>query len=92
MKPAILEKTSEYLDESAQVAAKAASVFVDGAKAAFVDGAKAAKGAAVRGYEAAEDAVTATGRQIRRKPLAAVLGAVGAGIVIGLLIGRKTKG
>lgn len=84
MKPAILEKTSEYLDESAQVAAKVGS--------AFVDGAKAARGAAVRGYEAAEDAVTATGRQIRRKPLAAVLGAVGAGLVIGVLIGRKTKG
>jgi ElaB/YqjD/DUF883 family membrane-anchored ribosome-binding protein len=83
MKPAILEKTSEYLDESAQVAAKAAAVFVDGAKAA--------KGAAVRGYEVAGSAVTATGRQIRRKPLAAVLGAVGAGIVIGLFIGRKTK-
>jgi ElaB/YqjD/DUF883 family membrane-anchored ribosome-binding protein len=84
MKPAILEKTSEYLDESVHVATKAAS--------AFVDGAKAAKGAAVRGYEAAEDAVTATGRQIRRKPLAAVLGAIGAGIVVGVLIGRKTKG
>jgi ElaB/YqjD/DUF883 family membrane-anchored ribosome-binding protein len=83
MKPAILEKTSEYLGESAHVAAKAA--------AALADGAKAAKGAAVRGYEAAEDAVAATGRQIRRKPLAAVLSAVGAGIVIGLLIGRASK-
>ncbi len=81
MKPAILEKTSEYFGESAHVAAKAASVVVDGAK-----------GAAVRGYEAAESAVSATGRQIRRKPVVAVLSAIGAGFVIGLLIGRKTKG
>ena len=83
MRPAILEKTEEYLDESAHVAAKAASVIADGAKAA--------KDAAVRGYEAAEDAMTATERRIRRKPIAAVLSAVGAGIVIGLLIGHATK-
>lgn len=84
MKAAILDKTSEYLGESAHVAAKAGAVVVDGAKAV--------KSAAVRGYEVAGDAVSATGRQIRRKPVAAVLGAIAAGFVIGLLIGRKTKG
>lgn len=87
MKTEILEKTSEYLGAPAHVASKAAT------KAASVvaDGAKAAKDAAVRGYNAAETAVSVTGRQIRRKPVVAVLSAMGAGFVIGLVIGRTTK-
>ncbi|MGH9717643.1 MAG: hypothetical protein ACRD4R_13080 [Candidatus Acidiferrales bacterium] len=95
MKADIMEKTSEYLGSTAHVAAKAAGAVVDGAKVAkgaVVDGAKAAKGAAVRSYDAAGTAVSVTGRQIRRKPVTAVLSAIGVGFVIGLLIGRKTKG
>lgn len=106
MKAEILEKTSEYFGGTAHVAAKAAGVAVDGAmvaKDAVVDGAKAVKVAAVGGakavqvaavqsYNAAGTAVSATGRQIRRKPVTAVLAAIGAGFVLGLLIGRKTKG
>ncbi|MGH9687500.1 MAG: hypothetical protein ACRD5K_10450 [Candidatus Acidiferrales bacterium] len=84
MKPAILDRTSDVLEGSADVAKKAALVVADGAKVV--------KGAAVRSYEAAEDAVQFTGRQIRRKPLAATLSAIGAGFLIGFLIGRKTKG
>ncbi len=81
MKTAILDRTTEYLGDSAEVAKKAGSAVIDGAK-----------GAAVRGYNAAEDAVSATTRQIRRKPLVAVLGAIGAGVVSGFLIGRKGRG
>jgi ElaB/YqjD/DUF883 family membrane-anchored ribosome-binding protein len=106
MKAEILEKTSEYLGGTAHVAAKAGGVVVDGAmvaKDAAVDGAKAVKVAAVSSakavkvaavhtYGAAGSAVSATGRQIRRKPLVSVLVAIGAGFVFGLLIGRKTKG
>ncbi|GEM_PF-5962965 len=87
-KAAILDKTTDVLDDSTDaamdVAKRAASMVVDGAKVV--------KGAAVRGYEAAGEVVTLTGRQIRRKPLAAVLGAIAAGFLIGFLIGRKTKG
>jgi ElaB/YqjD/DUF883 family membrane-anchored ribosome-binding protein len=84
MKVEFLEKTQEYLDNSAQVAAKAAGVAVDSAKAV--------KGAAVRTYDAAGSVVSLTGRQIRRKPVVSVLAAIGAGFLLGLLIGRKTKG
>jgi len=86
---------SEYLGSTAHVAAKAAGVAVEGAmvaKGAVVDGAKAVKVAAVQSYNAAGSAVSATGRQIRRKPVVSVLTAIGAGFVFGLLIGRKTKG
>jgi len=97
---------SEFLGGTADVAAKAAGVAVDGAmvaKGAVVDGAKAVKVAAVssakavkvaavHSYDAAGSVVNLTGRQIRRKPVTAVLAAIGAGFLIGLLIGRKTKG
>ena len=95
MKADILERTQEYLGSSAHVAAKAGGVVVDGAKivgGVAADGAKVVKGAAVRSYDAAGVAVSATGRQIRRKPVISVLVAIGAGFVLGLLIGRKTKG
>ncbi len=87
-KAAILDKTTDVFEDSADiakdVARKTASVVVDGAKVV--------KSAAVHSYGAASDAVSFTGRQIRRKPLAATLSAIGAGFLIGLLIGRKTKG
>jgi ElaB/YqjD/DUF883 family membrane-anchored ribosome-binding protein len=96
---------SEFLGGTANVAAKVGGVVVDGAmvakdgvvdgakavKVAAVSSAKAVKVAAVHGYGAAGTAVSATGRQIRRKPLTSALIAVGAGFVFGLLIGRKTK-
>lgn len=84
MKAAILDRTTDALEESADVAKKAAL--------AVADGAKAVGDAAVRSYEAVEDAMQFTGRQIRRKPLVATLSAIGAGFLIGFLIGRKTKG
>lgn len=83
MKPAILEKTADVVHDSADVAKKAASVVAMGAKAV--------KGAAVQSYEAAEDAVTFTGRQIRRKPFAATLCAVGLGFAIGFFVGRSAR-
>lgn len=83
MKAAILETTTDVLEGSADVAKKVASVTVDSAMVV--------KDAAIRGYEAAGDAVKFTGKQIRRNPLAAALSAIGAGFLIGFLIGRKTK-
>lgn len=87
-KSALLDKTTDVLEDSADiakdVAKKTASVVVDGAKVV--------KGAAIRGYGAAGDVVSLTGRQIRRKPVTATLTAIGFGFLIGLLIGRKTKG
>lgn len=86
-KAAILDKTTDVFEDSADiakdVARKTASVVVDGAKVV--------RSAAVRGYETAGDVVTLTGRQIRRKPLAATLSAIGAGFLIGFLVGRKTS-
>lgn len=87
-KAAILDRTTDVLEDSADIAkdlcTKTASVVADGVKVV--------KGAAVRGYEATGDVVSLTGRQIRRKPLAAAFTAIGAGILIGFLIGRKTRG
>jgi ElaB/YqjD/DUF883 family membrane-anchored ribosome-binding protein len=87
-KAAILDKTTDVLDDSAEiardVAKKTASVVVDGAKVV--------RTAAVRSYEAAGDVVSLTGRQIRRKPVVATLSAIGVGFLIGFLIGRKTSG
>jgi ElaB/YqjD/DUF883 family membrane-anchored ribosome-binding protein len=87
-KAAILDKTTDVFEDSADiakdVAKKTASVVADGAKVV--------KTAAVRSYEAAGDVVTLTGRQIRRKPVVAALTAIGAGFLIGFLIGRKTRG
>lgn len=87
-KAAILDKAADVFEDSADVAKdvakKTASVVVDGAKVV--------KSTAVRGYEAAGDAVNFTGKQIRRKPVVAALSAIGAGFLIGFLIGRKTRG
>jgi ElaB/YqjD/DUF883 family membrane-anchored ribosome-binding protein len=87
-KAAILDRTTDVFEDSADVAKdvarKTASVVADGAMVV--------KDVAVRGYEAAGDVVSLTGRQIRRKPLAATLSAIGVGFLIGFLIGRKTRG
>ena len=86
-KAAILDKTTDVFEDSADiakgVAKKTASVVVDGAKVV--------KSAAVHSYEAAGDVVSFTGRQIRRKPVVATLSAIGAGFLIGFLIGHKRK-
>ncbi len=85
-KTAILDRTTDVFEDSADVAKdvakKTASVVVDGAKAVKI--------AAVRSYGAADDAITFTGRQIRRKPVVAAVSAIGVGFLIGFLIGRKT--
>ena len=85
-KPAILDKTTDVLEDSAGIAKDV----VKRTASVVADGAKAVKSAAVRSYDAAGDVVTLTSRQIRRKPVAAALGAIGAGFLIGFLIGRKT--
>jgi ElaB/YqjD/DUF883 family membrane-anchored ribosome-binding protein len=86
-KEAILDKTTDVLEDSADiakdVAKKTASVVADGAKVVKI--------AAVRGYEAAGDVVSLTGRQIRRKPVVATLSAIGVGFLVGFLIGRKSR-
>lgn len=88
VKAAILGRTTDAIEDSAGIAKDAAQRTAS----VVADGAKVVRTAALRGYEAAGDVVTLTGRQIRRKPLVAVLGAIGAGLLIGFLIGRKTRG
>lgn len=87
MKAAILDRTADVFEDSADVAKDVAKKTAS----AVADGAKVVKSAAVRGYETAEDVVTVTGRQIRRKPVVATLSAVGAGFLLGFLIGRKRR-
>jgi ElaB/YqjD/DUF883 family membrane-anchored ribosome-binding protein len=84
MKSAILEKTTEYIGDSAKMAARAASAVAEGVD----DGVGVAKRAVRRGRNAAEDIVGSTARQIRRNPLLATLTALTVGVGVGVLIGR----
>jgi ElaB/YqjD/DUF883 family membrane-anchored ribosome-binding protein len=87
MKTAILEKASGYIEDSAERASRAATAVVG----AVDDGMGAAKRVARQSRDAAADLLDDTTRQIRRKPLMAVVSAIGAGIVIGFLIGRNGR-
>ncbi|MDE3169864.1 MAG: hypothetical protein KGL75_06965 [Acidobacteriota bacterium] len=87
-KSAMLDKTADVFGDSADIAKDVAKTTAS----AMAEGAKAVRTAAVRAYGAAGDVVTLTGRQIRRKPVVATLTAIGAGFLIGFLIGRKTRG
>jgi ElaB/YqjD/DUF883 family membrane-anchored ribosome-binding protein len=87
MKTAILEKASGYIEDSAEKASRAATAVVG----AVDDGMGAAKRVARQGREAAADLLDDTTRRIRRKPVMAVVSAIGAGIVIGFLIGRNGR-
>lgn len=87
MKSAMLEKTSGYIEDSADMASRTASAVAG----AVGDGMTAAKRAARRGRDAAEDFVGDTARHIRRKPVLATLAALGVGVALGLLIGRGRR-
>jgi len=85
----ILEKTGDYIAQSAGKAARAGSAAVD----AVGDGVEMARSAARQGRDTAEDILNGAARQIERKPLQSVLAAgalaFGAGLVVGLFIKRR---
>ncbi|MBZ5503189.1 MAG: hypothetical protein LAN59_13290 [Acidobacteriia bacterium] len=89
MRQDILEKTGDYIAQSADKASRGAAAVVD----VVEDGMEMAKSAARQGRQAAEDALDGAARRIRRHPVQTVvaIGAVafGAGMLIGRLLKRR---
>ncbi len=89
MRQDILEKTGDYIAQSADKASRGAAAVVDTVE----DGIEMAKSAARQGRQAAEDALDGAARRIRRHPVQTVvaIGAVafGAGLLIGRLLKRR---
>lgn len=89
MRQDILEKTGDYIAQSADKASRGAAAVVD----AVESGMATAKSAARQGRQVAEDVVDGAARRIRRNPVQTVvaIGAVafGAGLLIGRLLKRR---
>lgn len=89
MRQDILEKTGDYIAQSADKASRGAAAVVDTVE----DGIEMAKSAARQGRQAAEDALDGAARRIRRHPVQTVVGigavAFGAGLLIGRLLKRR---
>ena len=89
MRQNILERTGDYIAQSADQASRGTSAVVD----AVGEGIEMVKSAARQGRDAAEDIVNGAARGIRRRPVQTVVAAcavgLGAGVLIGWLIRRK---
>lgn len=89
MRQNILEKTGEYIAQSADKASRGTSAVVD----AVEDSIEMAKSAARQGREVAEDILDGAARRIQRRPVQTVVAtcavALGAGILIGWLLRRR---
>jgi len=85
----ILDKTGDYIAQSAGTAVRAGSAAIDAAE----DGLEMARSAARQGRDAAEDVLRGAARQIERRPVQTVLAtgalAFGVGVLVGLLIKRR---
>jgi len=85
----ILEKTGDYIAESAGKAARAGSAAVG----AVEDGVEIARSVARQGRDAADGALKLATRQIERRPVETVLAtgalAFGVGVLVGLIIRRR---
>lgn len=89
MRQSILERTGECISLSADKASRATSAVAD----AVEDGVGKAKRAVRQGRDAAEDILDGAARRIQRHPLKAAVAtfavALGAGVLIGVLLKRK---
>jgi len=87
MRQDILEKTGDYIAQSADKASRGAAAVVD----AVEDGVEMAKSAARQGRQAAEDALDGAARRIRRHPVQTVVATGAVAFGVGMLIGRLLK-
>jgi len=89
MRTNVLEKTADYVGESAERMARAAGAVA----VAVEDGVGLAKRTARHGYDTAGDILDGAARRIQRNPLKVTLAAcavaLGAGVVIGTLLKRR---
>lgn len=89
MRQNILEKTGDYIAQSADKASRGAAAVVK----VVENGMETAKTAARQGRQAAEDALEGASRRIRRHPVQTVVAtgaiAFGAGLLIGRLFKRR---
>jgi ElaB/YqjD/DUF883 family membrane-anchored ribosome-binding protein len=89
MRQSVLDKTSDYIAQSADRASRATSAVVD----AVDDGVDKVKRAAKEGCYVAEDVLNDATRSIQRHPVKATVAtfavALGAGILIGSLLRRR---
>lgn len=83
MRQNILEKTSDYIAESAEKASRGTSAAMD----AVEEGIEMATRAARRGRRVAEEAVDEAALRIRRRPVEAVAATFALGLGAGLLVG-----
>lgn len=89
MRQSILERTGEYISESADKASRATSAVVD----AVEDGVGIAKRAVRQGRDTAEDILDGVAQRIQRHPLTTAVAtfavALGAGVLIGSMLRRR---
>jgi ElaB/YqjD/DUF883 family membrane-anchored ribosome-binding protein len=89
MRQSVLERTGDYIAESAERASRATSAVVD----AVDDGVGMAKRAVKHGRDAAEDILDGAARRIQRHPVKTAVAtfavALGAGVLIGSLLRRR---
>ncbi|HXJ17111.1 MAG TPA: hypothetical protein VNM68_07910 [Candidatus Polarisedimenticolia bacterium] len=89
MRQSVLERTGDYIAESAERASRATSAVVD----AVDDGVGMVKRATKHGRHAAEDILDDATRRIQRHPVKATVAtfavALGVGVVIGSLLRRR---
>ena len=83
MPQAMLERTSEYIAESAQKASRTTTAVAD----AIQDGIGAMERAARQGRDAAEKIFDNTSQHIKRHPAKAVAATFAVGLIAGTLLG-----
>jgi ElaB/YqjD/DUF883 family membrane-anchored ribosome-binding protein len=83
MPQAMLERTSEYIAESAQKASRTTSAIGD----AIQDGIGIVKRAARQGRDVAEEAFDNASQHIKRHPVKAVATTFAVGLIAGTLVG-----
>ncbi len=87
MSQTVVEKTVDYISESAHEAARKTSAMAD----AIEDGASVVKRAAKQGSDAAEEFIDDTTRLIQRNVLATMGATLMVGLVSGAMIGWMMK-
>jgi ElaB/YqjD/DUF883 family membrane-anchored ribosome-binding protein len=87
MAKTVLDKTGEYIDDSARKAAEFSSTVAN----AVGDGLGVAKRAAREGREAVGDFVDDATKRVKRRPIESVVLSLAVGVALGFLIAWATK-
>lgn len=87
MAPSVVEKTADYITESAQQAARATGYVAD----AIEDGVKVARRAVRQSGEAAEEFLNDTTKLVKQNPFATVGVTLAVGVLSGFLIGLSVR-